>query len=73
MSTRSVRWSASNMVSGEEVAVMTAQGWTLEDGTVLGCGPTPGTFGRPPRTISDRVMARVRREIAEARAEQGVA
>lgn len=63
---RTIRWTASNTTSGTVLAVRTAQGWTTADGLVYGCGPTPTLFGQPPRPVSPRVLARVRRELGAA-------
>jgi len=62
---RKARWTASNMVSGETPCVWTRQGWMAEDGSVYGCGPTPYLFGSPPKPVSARVLARVRRALSE--------
>lgn len=61
---RNIRWTASNMVSGETLCVRTRQGWMAEDGSVYGCGPTAHLFGAPPNPVSSRVLARVRAAIA---------
>ena len=63
---RTIRWTASDMTTGTERCVRTAQGWTTADGLVYGCGPTPALFGRPARPLSPRVLARVRRELGAA-------
>ena len=63
---RTIRWTASDMTTGTERCVRTAQGWTTADGLVYGCGPTPTLFGRPARPLSPRVLARVRRELGAA-------
>jgi hypothetical protein len=62
---REIRWSASNTVSGVVRCVRTRAGWTAADGSVYGCGPSGTLFGAPPVPLSPRVMARVRRILAE--------
>lgn len=61
-----IKWTASNMTSGETPCVYTTAGWTAEDGSVYGWGPTDTLFGVPPNPPSARVMARVRRELKAA-------
>lgn len=60
-----VEWRASNMVTGVEPCVRTRAGWVCWQGLVYGNGHLPTLFGPPEQPLSARVLARVKRELAE--------